>query len=183
MAPLQKHKRCGQFRWTVMKPEIFKKSGYRIESTDGIITIKSSRRPKELIFVCFLTLWIGFSVFHARLSDNLLMLTVQYIIFLVLVVGPFLLLYFQWTRKVEIQSGRVRITGTIKGEIDNSKVLTIDTKTEQSTLKEKVTVLLSDSDNGLSKLFVVYVKTKDMGELDDFVDQIRRTIGLKVISS
>ena len=165
-----------------MISEIFKKSGYRIESTDGMITIKSSGRPKEFIFVCFLTLWISFSVFYARLNDNLLILCFQYIVFFVLVVGPFSLLYFEWTRRVEIQSGRVRITGTIKGEINNSNILTIDTKTEQSTIKEKVTVLLRDSDNGLSKLFVVYVKTKDMGELDDFVDQIRRTVGLKVMS-
>jgi hypothetical protein len=162
-----------------MTPEILKKSGYRMETTEHGIIIKSSRRPIEFLIACFITLWIGFAVIYAVPSENLIAQSILYIIYLILLVAPFSVLFFIWTQKTEINAGRVRIIGTISGEIDNSHILSIQTKTEQSTINKRVTILLRDSETGLIKLFVLYVKPKDMRQLHDFVNQIRKTIGLE----
>ena len=162
-----------------MTPEILKKSGYRMETTEHGIIIKSSRRPIEFLIACFITLWIGFAVIYAVPSENLIAQSILYIIYLILLVAPFSVLFFIWTQKTEINAGRVRIIGTISGEIDNSHILSIETKTEQSTINKRITILLRDSETGLIKLFVLYVKPKDMRQLHDFVNQIRKTIGLE----
>jgi len=162
-----------------MTSDILKKSGYRLEVTDKKIIIDSGRRPGEFIFACLLTLLIGYAVTQARLNSDPIIRVVQYLIFAAFIAGPFSFLFFQWKRRIEIQSGRVRIIGTIRGIIDNSRILTIDTKTEQSALYKKVTFLLMDLDNGIHKLFVVHVKPKDMEQVHDFAGQIRRTIGLE----
>lgn len=173
-----------QTLWTIsrdnfMTPEILKKSGYRMETTDHGIIIKSSRRPIEFLIACFITLWIGSAVIYAVPSENLIVQSVLYIIYVILLVGPFSILFFLWTQKTEIHPGRVQIIGTIYGEIDNSHILSIETKTEQTIINKRVAILLRDSETGLVKLFVLYVKPKDMGQLHDFVNQIRKTIGLE----
>jgi hypothetical protein len=163
----------------MMTFELLKKSGYKINSTDDKIVVTLERRLSTFLVAALLTIIIVFAVAYAKLNDNVFLRTSQYLIFSILIMGPSFLLVVLWRHRIIIQKGRIQIRRVFRGYTDCHRIVSIDIKTQQSFIKKDATILINDFDKGLNKLFVVMVAKKDLGKVNDFVNEISEYIELQ----